>query len=238
MKGIYKITSPTDKVYIGQSRNMQNRIRVYSFLACKDQSKLYNSLKKHGWKAHTFEVIMELREDISQEWLNYWEQFFMDYYRGEGYELMNLKEAGHFGKLSQSSLNKISEKQRGVLHHSSKEVFQFSLDGKLIKRWGCIVYAANTTKIKASNISAVCKKRVKTAGNFLWAYTPTANVVELNKKGRRLLQFTREGDFVKEWCSAAAAARFYNTNSSSIIRCARGGRPTSYNFVWKYKETN
>ena len=41
---IYKITSPSQKVYIGQSRNIQNRVQNYKRLDCKKQPILYKSL--------------------------------------------------------------------------------------------------------------------------------------------------------------------------------------------------
>ncbi len=55
--GIYKITSPSKKIYIGQSVDIKKRKVVYARLACKDQPKLYNSLKKYGWYKHKFEII-------------------------------------------------------------------------------------------------------------------------------------------------------------------------------------
>jgi hypothetical protein len=42
--GIYKITSPTNKVYIGQSIKINERKRKYKKLDCKNQPKIYNSL--------------------------------------------------------------------------------------------------------------------------------------------------------------------------------------------------
>ena len=43
--GIYKITSLTGKVYIGQSTNLEKRKDDYVKLRCNKQPKLYNSLK-------------------------------------------------------------------------------------------------------------------------------------------------------------------------------------------------
>ncbi len=105
--GIYVITSPTNKVYVGQSTNLKDRQRVYRDAHCKGQPKLYSSLKKYGWTAHKFEVILPLKEDINQGQLNYWEQFFMDYYRQNGFELMNIREGGHNGKMSAETIEKI-----------------------------------------------------------------------------------------------------------------------------------
>ncbi|HEC36627.1 hypothetical protein LCGC14_1312370 [marine sediment metagenome] len=46
--GIYKITSPTKKIYIGQSIDINRRKIIYKNILCKLQRKIYNSLKKHG----------------------------------------------------------------------------------------------------------------------------------------------------------------------------------------------
>lgn len=59
MIGIYKITSPTKKVYIGQSVNIEKRIIKYRNLHCKSQPKIYNSIKKYGWGNHIFEILLE-----------------------------------------------------------------------------------------------------------------------------------------------------------------------------------
>ena len=45
--GIYKITSPTNKVYIGQSYNINKRVNHYSNLLCKGQPKLFQSTKNN-----------------------------------------------------------------------------------------------------------------------------------------------------------------------------------------------
>ena len=60
MIGIYKITNPNNKVYIGQSRNIRRRFSAYKRLECKKQVKLFNSLNKYGVINHKFEVIIEL----------------------------------------------------------------------------------------------------------------------------------------------------------------------------------
>jgi hypothetical protein len=56
---IYKITSPTDKVYIGKTTNLKLRVNYYRRLKCKKQPLLFNSLSKYGFDNHKFEVIYE-----------------------------------------------------------------------------------------------------------------------------------------------------------------------------------
>lgn len=55
--GIYKITSPSGKIYIGSSINIKRRFSDYKRLRCKSQSKLYSSFLKYGVDKHLFEVI-------------------------------------------------------------------------------------------------------------------------------------------------------------------------------------
>lgn len=46
MIGIYKITSPSNKIYIGQTTNYITRCKNYRLLRCENQTKLYPSLLK------------------------------------------------------------------------------------------------------------------------------------------------------------------------------------------------
>lgn len=55
---VYKITSPTGRVYIGSTiTKMHVRMAYYRRLECKTQIKLYNSLLKYGFEAHTIEIV-------------------------------------------------------------------------------------------------------------------------------------------------------------------------------------
>lgn len=58
MVGIYKITSPTGRIYIGQSIDIEKRFAYYRSLACKTQPKLYRSLLKYGFENHKLEVVI------------------------------------------------------------------------------------------------------------------------------------------------------------------------------------
>lgn len=57
--GVYKIESPTGKIYIGSSVNIQRRFRKYKSLNCKSQTRIYNSLLKHGVDSHKFSIVIE-----------------------------------------------------------------------------------------------------------------------------------------------------------------------------------
>lgn len=74
--GIYKITSPTGKVYIGQALNIRHRLKRYFRLECKRQYKLYNSFIKYGVENHKFEVIEECEVDNLFCRERYWQDEF------------------------------------------------------------------------------------------------------------------------------------------------------------------
>lgn len=106
--GIYTITSPSGKMYIGQTINLYSREKSYRLVRCKSQTKLYYSIKKHGWEAHQFQAIMPLKDNLPQSIMTYWEQFFIDFYRNNGIELLNIREAGTRGRLSEETKKKMS----------------------------------------------------------------------------------------------------------------------------------
>ena len=55
---IYKITSPSGKIYIGKTNNLRNRICAYRNAQKSNTNTLiYTSIKKYGWDAHVFKVI-------------------------------------------------------------------------------------------------------------------------------------------------------------------------------------
>lgn len=103
---IYKITSPSGRIYIGQTIDFDSRIKRYKRLCCKSQRKLYYSLKKYGFSKHTIEQI----HICSPEELNRLEESYVNLYKTLEYGL-NLRGGGNGGgKVSEES----KAKQRGV----------------------------------------------------------------------------------------------------------------------------
>ena len=71
--GIYKITNPCGKVYIGQSNNIERRFEEHKNTKFSNQIKLKNSILKYGLESHTFEILEEC--DINL--LNDKEEFYI-----------------------------------------------------------------------------------------------------------------------------------------------------------------
>ena len=110
---IYKIESPSGKVYIGQTWNYKKRMSGYKNISCKRQPKLYNSLLKHGVDNHSFTIIHEFPQDVEQSIIDSYEQLYIDQYRDCNIKLMNIREAGSHGKHSLESIEKLKKAHLG-----------------------------------------------------------------------------------------------------------------------------
>lgn len=115
MIGIYKITSPTNKVYIGQSIDIEKRFKFYRLGHLKNQVVLKKSFDKHGFESHILEIIEECNIDLLNERERYWQDFY-DVLNGG----LNCRLTGYSdkkGKLSYSHRLKISKSRMGALNH-------------------------------------------------------------------------------------------------------------------------
>lgn len=109
MIGIYKITSPTGKIYIGQSVDI--KLRWLNHKCDKIKSKLKSSFKSHGFENHTFEVL----EECTVELLNERERHYQDFYDVLGPNGLNLRltvSTDKSGSMSKESKRKMSEAQK------------------------------------------------------------------------------------------------------------------------------
>jgi group I intron endonuclease len=113
MIGIYKIVNSQGKVYVGQSTNINKREKSYKNLRCKNQIKIYNSIKKYGWESHVFSIL-ELCE-VSQ--LNTCERYWQDFYNvlsKKGLNCKLTKSDDKSGFFSEETKNKISKNSKNI----------------------------------------------------------------------------------------------------------------------------
>lgn len=113
MVGIYRITSPSNRVYIGQSWRLEKRQYDYAKNPHKKQVSIYNSIKKYGWDAHKFEIIHLLPNDVDKYTLDSYECLYWKQYKDIGFSMLNIREPSSRGKLSPISIAKISASKMG-----------------------------------------------------------------------------------------------------------------------------
>jgi group I intron endonuclease len=260
MIGIYKITNPKGKIYIGQSKNINDRFNSYKKLKhhCSLQPKLFNSLKKYGPENHIFEII----EECSLEQLNEREIYYIDKFKSY-LKGLNLTSGGEGCKgyiPTESKRKKHSEIMTGSIKKEYvKEKISKSLKGKQ-KPNG---FAENLSYLmKENNKNKIEKTKIlKNPNHYLsgkkrpeWVKDKIKEGMEKNKKPvsketkekmsqnrpnkTPILQYTLNNEFIKEWTSQSQAAKFYNIDSTGIYNCCQGKQKTAAGFKWNYKNLN
>lgn len=117
MTGIYKITNPKGKIYIGQSIDINKRFNRYKSLQCKGQPKLYNSIKKYGWENHITEIIEECLEGHLLEKETFWKI----YYNVLNEDSLCCRIDGRGGQMSQKMKEKMSSSMKKYWDEISNE---------------------------------------------------------------------------------------------------------------------
>ena len=119
MIGIYKITSPSGKIYIGKSVDIGKRFKAYKYGHCKSQTKLYRSLVKYGCDNHKFDIIEECLESIIDEREIFWIEFFDCFNSKYG---LNLQAGGQGGRASDETRLKIKLWNTGRKHTEETKI--------------------------------------------------------------------------------------------------------------------
>jgi group I intron endonuclease len=200
--GIYKVTSPTGQIYIGQSTNIEQRFEHYKrYSSCHKQRRFYDSLHLHGAKAHTFEIV----EECAKADLDARERYWQDHFDATGENGLNLRltAAGELpGKHSEFSKQVMRQKQGGANNPNygkrgaetscfgrkrtdaereairsfqatrGRIVQQFDLDGQLISEGRIRDFAAQGHS--QGNISSCCTGRLKTHHGYVFKYKEEA----------------------------------------------------------------
>lgn len=245
--GIYKITSPSGKIYIGQSIDIENRWLIYEKYtnSCKNQVKLYNSLMKYGWNNHDKEILEECSCDQLLERETYWKE----YYNVLKIPSLCCRTDGRGGRLSEETKQKIK---------------QHKLDNPMSQETRDIISKANLSKIYSKESKEKISKAKK--GNKCytqeWKDKISASLqnMDIDKKKLRadkisnktkgkskpkgfsqkiskcIIQYDINGNFIKEWSSIKEAEMFYyGRQNGSIGACCNGKFKHVKNFKWRHK---
>lgn len=73
---IYRITSPSNKIYIGSTVNLQKRMGIYSGLHCNRQPRIFNSIKKYGFNNHRVDTLLVCDVSDRFKWEHYYGVMF------------------------------------------------------------------------------------------------------------------------------------------------------------------
>lgn len=179
---IYKITSPSNKNYIGKTTNLKVRYAAYKNNKTKSQNKIYNSILKHGWENHTFEILdVVYIEENSKIKLSDLEIYYIKFYDsftnglnlslgGEGVGKGNIPHnKGIYGvyKTKEETKIKISNKNKGrKITEEQKVNYRLSKLGDKNPMFN--KKQSEETKLKKSKNHARCVKLINLLNNEIY----------------------------------------------------------------------
>lgn len=136
--GIYKITSPSGRIYIGSSSNLGYRKYQYSKSNCKFQTKLINSILKYSWDAHTFEIVEECEFEKLYERERYWGDFYDVLNKHKGLNCVLPAIGDSKTCISEETRQKYSNAQKG------KKMSEKTREALSACWWGKVVFSEET----------------------------------------------------------------------------------------------
>ena len=161
--GVYKITNPKGKIYIGSSRNIKQRYSYYKGYHCKNQIKLYNSLIKYGFENHSFEII----ENCDVDDLFKYEIKYGLLYNSIGKNGLNLSLPKPNDKVilvSDETRRKISESSKG-----SKNGFYKKKHTKEVLDYLSKINKGNNNPMYGKKLSEETIKKIKAINDIRYA---------------------------------------------------------------------
>lgn len=239
MIGIYKITSPTGRIYIGQSINLLMRFKSYKKLACKSQPKLYNSFIKHGFASHKIEVL----EFCETSELNNRERHYQDLYNTQksGLNCRLTDSLTASGKLSKEHREKIGIANSKRIYKESTRLKKSKLAservGKLNPFFGRSHSAESINKI----INHPNRIFMKGENHPMFGKKHSKESREKNKIshiGKRLLGDNHKAKLVLDtemgiyYTSAMEVALMHGVNNNSLSRKLRGERKNNTKYIY------
>lgn len=247
---IYKITSPTGRVYIGKTCKEGTRMSCYRTLNCKCQPFLYKSLKKYGFENHSIDTIDSFEGDNEYAngkeifWIRSWmsnSKRWISYYKyDKGLNLTDGAEGMLGYKYSEESKRKMSiagkgkpkYKLRGIpLSEQTKNKLSEKAKLRPPPNLGKKLSQERKDQIGASKIGNTYMLGKKhTAENIKKMCDERAK-----KYGKPIIQYNLDGSIIKEYPSMRMAYRETGVARNVIKDCVRGVTKKPQRFIFKYK---
>lgn len=245
MIGIYKITNLLNgKVYIGQSVDIQKRLKAHFAYAKNKNSKEYNTSIHNAIRLYgDYNFKCEVLQKCTKEQLDELEKYYINLYdstnRQKGY---NLTQGGFGGHKTRC-----------------RHILQYDLSGNLIKEWNSIWEASEELNIPNGSITACCYGQ-KSAYGFQWKFSDDTNRkiekyfrnyynkgLELGRKPVQVIGTNEEGieykfDMIIEaakWLVKNHYSKAKNLESiRNRISSVKNTGKKAYGFIWKTKESD
>jgi group I intron endonuclease len=212
-QGIYKITSPSNRVYVGQTLNFATRFNKYRLMHCQGQRRLYASFLKYGIGSHKFEVV-EVCEETT---MNERERYYQDLYEVLGPKGLNCKLTPCDqlkGRHSQEVKRKISMAHKGK---KATEETRAKMRARVVSN-ETMERLRNAQLGKKLSESTKEKMRQRMLGN---AYTKGVRPINVKQ-----VVCTKTGEIYASAVDAAKAVGFKRTTLTAMLSGQNGNKTT------------
>jgi hypothetical protein len=247
---IYKITSPSGKIYVGQTFDINKRLYHYKNGDCKKQKKLYRSLNKYGFENHIIELIDKSND---RNFLLYLEKFYIklfDSYNtthgmnltmgGEGCNINHHSEETK-KKISESKKNKPKTEKQILAHlnsfgkkHSEDRNKKKSISQGGKNHWAYgRKFSDDTIRKKSESMKIKYKSGYKHPRMGVELDSELKDKIRLSKS-IPISQYSKSGDLIKNWTSAKEASLELGISHGNITNCCKGRNKSAGGYIWKY----
>ncbi len=231
---LYLHKSPSGKVYVGITKKIKAEYRWDNGNGYKRNSVFYRAILKYGWD--NFQHII-LSKNLTEERAKNLEKGLIRHYKNLriSYNITDGGEGTYGWIPSNSTKSKISSSLKGrVITKEHRAKISKALRGREVKR-------EHIEKLRQINLNRVVLEETKQKLREVNLGKKLSN--ETKRKiglisAKPVLQFSLNGEFIREWESASEAARSLGKNiSSSITHCCnkRANYNTAYGYKWEYK---
>lgn len=119
-----------------------------------------------------------------------------------------------------------------------KPVNQYSLDGALVKRWSGISEAETVLQIR--NLSEACNGNRDKAAGYMWRFASEDDREKIepykNKHCRRIIQFDKNGNYVRDFDSLKDAVKTTGISGYRITGACKKTNKVTAGFIWRYAD--
>jgi group I intron endonuclease len=231
---IYKITSPTGRIYIGKTTRLKDRISYYRNNNKGGQKILDSSIEKYGWDQHVFEIITEAPVDqLSELEIKYIKEFNTFHY--DNPNGMNLTKGGEglLGrKHSAETIAKQVTKRIGTKRsETTKKLMSELKKGKTPSSAFYIRTEKHLEILRQNSLNRIISKDEIIRRK-------QARLNKLIEQHEAILQIDPStGDIIKEWQMLPKdIAKQFNAYDTNIVRCLNNKAEKGLGYIWKYKK--
>jgi group I intron endonuclease len=261
---IYKITNTvTNKCYIGETARSNPEIRWKQHIQKINNDSgcpaLRDAVKKYGIDKFRFDVILICFDEDRHKY----EKEYIAKYNSQVPNGYNILPGGQYGgsrlgmKYSDESKKKISDSRKKFnkenpnyyetfrdKHRKAMEAVDLSSSVKNSEKYKKAVKEGKVggKAHKDGKQSEETKKKIRESVLKYYEDNSDSRKINIEKhrevmtksKGRKITQYTKDNEFIKEYNSISEAGRLSEATKTNIQRVLSGHSKTAGGYIWKY----